>query len=263
MFSEKEQVGFASYVIKVFKCSGLIAKDRGGTSDPYVKIKVGEAKSMKTRTMEKDLNPTFEEEFRIMEWDTNEALVASVWDWNRITGDTFLGQINMPHPTNPSGVTAGTFELKAREASQDVSGTMTIEVTDVLQVQRYAKEQAETIARERQENQERVQELQRQIANKTAFFEKKLAARDNEITALKAQVAGLGGEVEERAEVEEDQKETVAVTQSLVDKQTLSAEDLERRKQRRKEIAREIIEIPVYDALDKEDPRLERLHCNA
>lgn len=55
------------FQLKVHLVSGrnLIAMDKSGTSDPYVKFKLGSRLLYKSKTVHKDLNPTFDEVFTV------------------------------------------------------------------------------------------------------------------------------------------------------------------------------------------------------
>ena len=55
------------FQLKVHLVSGhnLIAMDKGGTSDPYVKFKQGGRILFKSKTVHKELNPTFDETFTV------------------------------------------------------------------------------------------------------------------------------------------------------------------------------------------------------
>lgn len=55
------------FQLKVHLISGhnLIAMDKSGTSDPYVKFKVGSRMVFKSKTVHKELNPVFDEVFTV------------------------------------------------------------------------------------------------------------------------------------------------------------------------------------------------------
>ena len=76
------------------RAMGLAAMDRGGTSDPYVTIKVGSQSEQKTTVQKKTLTPVWDESFSFRVESMDDALVLQVWDKDQLNDD-FLGQAKL------------------------------------------------------------------------------------------------------------------------------------------------------------------------
>ena len=63
----------------VICAQGLIAKDKTGTSDPYVSVQVGKTKK-RTKTVYSDLNPVWNEKFFLWVQNGDALCVDIVWN---------------------------------------------------------------------------------------------------------------------------------------------------------------------------------------
>ncbi|NXF49749.1 MCTP1 protein, partial [Oceanites oceanicus] len=69
----------------------LAARDRGGTSDPYVKFKLGGKEVFRSKTIHKNLNPVWEEKACILIDNPREPLYIKVFDYDFGLQDDFIG----------------------------------------------------------------------------------------------------------------------------------------------------------------------------
>jgi len=75
----------------------LIAMDRGGTSDPYVKVMQGDVQLKKTQEKKKTLTPEWNEQFDayIPNKDLQVPLLLQVYDKDLAGKDDFMGQVEL------------------------------------------------------------------------------------------------------------------------------------------------------------------------
>nr|KAF6441425.1 multiple C2 and transmembrane domain containing 1 [Rousettus aegyptiacus] len=69
----------------------LAARDRGGTSDPYVKFKIGGKEVFRSKIIYKNLNPVWEEKACILIDHLREPLYVKVFDYDFGLQDDFMG----------------------------------------------------------------------------------------------------------------------------------------------------------------------------
>jgi len=69
------------------RCVGLIA----GTSDPYVKFKVGGKTVYRSRTVMRNLNPRWDEKLSVMLDDLDKLIDVRVYDYDRGLRDDWMG----------------------------------------------------------------------------------------------------------------------------------------------------------------------------
>ena len=86
-------------IVSILKAESLLAKDRGGTSDPFAELIVGN-QMKKTRIIDKTLNPTWNETFEFYAGEREDTLSVVLYDDDKgmLYGSTkeYLGSIELP-----------------------------------------------------------------------------------------------------------------------------------------------------------------------
>ncbi|XP_053330782.1 multiple C2 and transmembrane domain-containing protein 1 isoform X1 [Spea bombifrons] len=113
----------------------LAARDRGGTSDPYVKFKIGGKEVFRSKTIHKNLNPAWDEKVCLLIDTLKEPLYVKVFDYDFGLQDDFMGSafldlttlelqstkdiaLNLKDPQHPDHV-LGTIHLSVLLSPKD------------------------------------------------------------------------------------------------------------------------------------------------
>ncbi|XP_017040931.1 multiple C2 and transmembrane domain-containing protein [Drosophila ficusphila] len=88
---------FVFFQLRVHLKSGsdLVAMDKNGLSDPYVKFKVGGRLLHKSRTIHRDLNPVWDEVFIVPIEDPFQPIIVKVFDYDWGLQDDFMGSAKL------------------------------------------------------------------------------------------------------------------------------------------------------------------------
>ncbi|NWT83052.1 MCTP1 protein, partial [Lanius ludovicianus] len=86
-----EDPGMYQLNVTLRRGQNLAARDRGGTSDPYVKFKLGRKEVFRSKTVHKNLNPVWEEKASILIDNLREPLYIKVFDYDFGLQDDFIG----------------------------------------------------------------------------------------------------------------------------------------------------------------------------
>ncbi|XP_028319184.1 multiple C2 and transmembrane domain-containing protein 1 isoform X2 [Gouania willdenowi] len=83
--------GMYKLEIELKRGFNLAVRDRGGSSDPYVKFKLGGREVFRSKTIHKNLNPVWDEKTTLVVDSLSEPLYVKVFDYDFGLQDDFMG----------------------------------------------------------------------------------------------------------------------------------------------------------------------------
>ncbi|XP_077944725.1 multiple C2 and transmembrane domain-containing protein 1 isoform X1 [Gasterosteus aculeatus] len=122
--------GMYKLEVELKRGRNLAVRDRGGSSDPYVKFKLAGKEVFRSKTIHKNLNPVWEERTSLVLDCLSDPLYVKVFDYDFGLQDDFMGSAYLhleslePHRTIPV-----TLELKDPQHLDEDLGFLDLSVT--------------------------------------------------------------------------------------------------------------------------------------
>nr|XP_046231059.1 multiple C2 and transmembrane domain-containing protein 1 isoform X2 [Scatophagus argus] len=87
--------GMYKLEVELKRGHSLAVRDRGGSSDPYVKFKLGGKEVFRSKTIHKNLNPVWDERTTLILDSLSEPLYVKVFDYDFGLQDDFMGSAHL------------------------------------------------------------------------------------------------------------------------------------------------------------------------
>ena len=84
--------------VRIIEARGLKAADWGGTSDPFVEVRIkNDPHMLKTKVIKKTLNPVWNEEFFLYPKSPDtDFLSLKIYDYDTVTNNDLIGELELP-----------------------------------------------------------------------------------------------------------------------------------------------------------------------
>jgi len=106
---------------------GITKKD-SGKGDPYCLLFL-ERQKEKTKTIKKNTSPKWDADFEFFVSDAEASLELTVFDWNRVFSDSFLGKVSIPISSLKDGEESTTwYKLEGKKAKDKVAGEISLAI---------------------------------------------------------------------------------------------------------------------------------------
>ncbi|PIA41396.1 hypothetical protein AQUCO_02200069v1 [Aquilegia coerulea] len=119
--------------VRVLEARNLRAMDYSGSSDPYVRLQLGE-KKFRTKVVKKSLNPSWGEDFCFQVNDLDEELLVNVKDEDKYFRNDLVGQLKLhiekvyDAPNKSLGTVWYTLQPKSKKSKQSDCGQILLTI---------------------------------------------------------------------------------------------------------------------------------------